>query len=499
MFPRPVGMVVAMRAPRLTRAAALVVLAGLGLLLAAPATTQAAATPARDTVLEVDASARLGPLNRRLIGLGWHPDGPTLTTVGELRPRLVRIDAGLEDLSPARGVLHIQPLLDRVAAVRAVGGEPLVILSYMPAWLGAPNAHGRDPTRVPPADADAWEQLIHDVVRAVATAPAPAHRFEAWNEPDIPIFWQDTPKAWADTVSLSARAVARVEAETDLHLAFGGPASAFPDPVYLGVFLQTLRDRSLPLDFVSWHYYANVPFLGPDGNEFPATEPIHPVIGRPNPLASPASYGPQVSAMRDWTDAYLAGSGSPRPELVLDEWNLSSGGFDRRHDTHEGAAFDAGALIEMQHAGLDESAFFQAGDSPPPAGSSTDGYGGHGLVTTSGHRKPAWWTFWLWQRQADERVRVVGADGADGLWAIATRGPGRVTILVASFSASRPTARTLDVELSGLPWKHPAATLRRIDAAHPDAATPAALTVEGSRLGLELPAQAVALIEIGAA
>ncbi|MHB8671617.1 MAG: hypothetical protein ACYDAD_13845, partial [Acidimicrobiales bacterium] len=31
--------------------------------------------------LSVDASDKLGPLNRRLVGLGWHSDGPPLATV----------------------------------------------------------------------------------------------------------------------------------------------------------------------------------------------------------------------------------------------------------------------------------------------------------------------------------------------------------------------------------------------------------------------------------
>lgn len=469
--------------------------AGLAL-LAAHAGTAPAAQATDAAVITVDAATLLGPVNHALVGVGWHPGGPPLTTVEALQPRLVRIDAALQDISAAPTELHLKPLLEQVAEVRAVGAEPLVILSYMPAWLGAPNAHGRDPTKVPPADLDVWEQLVHDVVRALATAPAPARRFEAWNEPDIPIFWQDTPEAWAEMVTRSARAVARVEAETGLDLAFGGPATAVPDPVYLAAFLAPLRDRSLPLDFVSWHYYANTPFLGPDGNEFPATGPIAPVIGQRNPLASPKAYGTQVPLMRAWTGAALAGSGRPPPTLVLDEWNLSAGGFDRRHDSHEDAAFVAGTLIEMQQAELDASAFFQATDAPPPADVQVDTYGGHGLVTRQGARKPAWWAFWLWQQQAAERVRATGAERADGLWVIAAREPGRVTVLVASFSAAHPTARTLDLVFTGLGSSPLRATVRRIDDRHPDAdiAEPAAL--DGFRLRVELPAQAVALVEL---
>jgi hypothetical protein len=467
--------------------ATLAVVVALGLVAPAPA-AEAALVP-----VTVEAGTPVGSTNRSLLGLGWHPGGPPLSTVADLGPPLVRIDATLQDVSPAPGVLDLAPLLEHVREVRSVGAEPLVILSYVPAWLGAPNAFGRDPTRVPPADPDAWERLVHDVVRALATAPAPARRFEAWNEPDVPIFWQDTPAAWSAMVARTARAVARVEAETGLDLAFGGPATAAPDPVYLAAFLEAVRDPGLPLDFVSWHYYANTPFLGPDGNEFPATAPVHPVVGRPNPLAGPAVYGPQVPQMRQWTAALLAGSGRAQPAMVIDEWNLSAGGFDRRHDTHEGASFVAGALVEMQRAGLDAAAFFQATDAPPPGGSRT--YGGHGTVTRDGVRKPVWWALWLWRQQAAEQVAVDGGD--DGLWVAAARDPDRLTVLAASFSASRPIARTLALSVRGLEWTPRAATVRRIDATHPDASVtePASPGPDGT-WQLSLPAQSVVLLQL---
>jgi hypothetical protein len=446
--------------------------------------------PARaqsSSALTVDAATELGPINRNLGGLGVHAGGAPLSTVAALHPSQMRVDASLQDVSPAPGVLHLDGLLARLAEVRSVGAEPLVILSYMPTWLGAPNAFGRDPTRVAPTDLDAWESLVHDVVSALATAPAPALRFEAWNEPDIPLFWQDTPMAFADTTVRSARAVARVEQETGLDLVFGGPALAVPDPVYLTPFLVAFRDPALPLDFVSWHYYGNLPFLGPDGTEFGETGPVQPVIGRPNPLTSPSAFGLQVDLMRAATAAALAGSGRAAPSMLLDEWNLSSGGFDLRHDTHVGAAFDAGVLTELQDAGLDGSVFFRANDTRTTGGD-------HGLVRTDGAPKAAWWTFWLWHELAARQVRVTGT--SEGLWAVASEDADRLTLFVASFSASRPSARVLDVDVQGLGWTPASATVRRVDADHPAASVAEPLALQGSRVRLALPEQAVALIEL---
>ena len=461
----------------------LVAAVGVAMLGLAPAAPAGAQTT---TPLVVDATAPVGLVRRELGGLGWHFGG-TLRSVAQLHPKLVRVDASLEQVSPAPGVLHLDALRARVAEVRAIGAEPLVILAYMPAWLGAPRAGGRDPTKVAPADYDAWQQVVHDVVLALATAPAPARRFEAWNEPDVPIFWQDLPQAFNDTVVRSAMAIAAVERETGFDLAFGGPATAVADPVYLASFLSAFRDPSLPLDFVSWHYYGNLPFFGPDGTEFGETNAVQPVVGRPNPLTSPSAFGPQVGLVRQMATAALAGSGRPAPSLLLDEWNLSSGGFDRRHDTNVGAAFDAGVLAELQDAGLDASIFFRADDTRTAGGD-------HGLVRTEGRLKPAWWTFWLWQQLAQQQLTVDGT--SEGLWAVASADADRVTLMVSSFSASQPTARTLEVDVKGLDWSPVSATVRRLDADHSDASAPAPLAGAGTHVTVELPAQAVAFVEL---
>ncbi len=452
--------------------------------LAATVTSGARADVA--TVLTVDTTDEIGTVNRELVGFGWHEGGAPLAAVAPLEPHLVRIDASLERVSTGPGApLELSALLARVAEVRAVGGEPLVILSYLPAWLGEAGAHGRDPTRVRPSDLDAWQAVVHDVVLALATAPAPALRFEAWNEPDVPLFWQDTPAAWVDTVARSAQAVAQVESETGLDLAFGGPAVAFPDPAYIVPFLHRFRDPALPLDFVSWHYYGNHPFFGPDGAEFAATEAVHPVLGRRNPVASPSVYGPQVPFVRDLAGATLAGSGRAVPELVLDEWNLSAAGFDRRHDTAAGAAFAAGVLAELQDAGLDVAAFFRANDTRGVVGE-------HGAVRIDGTPKPVWWAFSLWQHLPSRQLAVGGATTTgDELWAIAARDAGSVVVLVAAFEGD-PRRVRIDLGAERLAG----ATVRRIDDAHaaPVDAVPVALV--GSTVELDLPGTGVALVEV---
>lgn len=455
------------------------------------AAARSAPTPAGPTAITVHLDQPLGSINRGLGGLDWHADGARLDTVAPLHPAFVRIDASLERVSPEPGVLNLGDLLQRVAAVRAVGGEPLVILSYTPAWLGQPHALG-DRTKTPPTNLATWQQLVHDVVRALATAPAPAYWFEAWNEPDVPTFWAGTPTDWVAMAAASGHAVRQVQTETGRRLYFGGPATAIPDPAYLLTFLARFRDGSLPLDFISWHYYGNYPCFGPDGPEPSPVSGLTNLFGCRNPFASPLAFGPQVALMRTLTAAGLAGSGRTAPRLILDEWNLSAGGYDVRHDTAFGASFDAATLIELQEAGLDDAAFFMATDT-------TDHPGGWGLVRLDGTRKPAWWTFALWHQLPPNRVTVDGANPLGGLWAIASRDPstGRTGIEIVSFAATGGTPRRASVLLDGGPsTSTQAATVQRIDADHPTAATKTPLALDHGRIVVDIPPQSVTYLEV---
>lgn len=447
-------------------------------------------------VVTVHADHVVRAVNRRLVGFNWHTGGAPLQTVAPLRPAIIRIDASLERVSPAPGRLDLGDLLERVAQIRSIGAEPLVILSYTPPWLAQPNASFGDPTKTPPRDLAAWQQVVHDVVFALATAPTPARWFEAWNEPDLPTFWTGLPTQWLDTAAASARAVSQVQAETGISLRFGGPASVVPDPVLLAGLALRLRAQQTPLGFVSWHYYGNLPCLGPDGPESGLSGGgLQQLLGCRNPLTLPAAYGAQIDAMRAATRLSLLGSGWPDPPLLIDEWNLSSGGLDRRHDTEAGAAFDAATLMQMQAHGLNAATFYAATDTDPRPGN-------FGLVRVDGSRKPAWWSFWLWQKLEPQEVLVDGNDPTGALTSnpavIASRSADghTVTALVAAFDPSCNGARSLTVRLAGLPPGTHTATLRRIDPSHPSASHAAPIAVSGDAVHLTTTGCSVTYLEV---
>jgi hypothetical protein len=468
----------------------------LGFGVALALTAAAAADAAQSVTLTVHADRSGGTIDRGLVGFDFHSGGPPLSSVAPLKPRFVRIDASLEQASPARGVLNLGPLLARVAEVRRAGAEPLVILDYTPAWLGSPATPANDPTRSEPSDLAVWRDLVSRVVRTLATAPAPARWFEAWNEPDLPTYWAGTQAAWLDTAAASAHAVADVARQTGLDLRFGGPASFFPDSAQISAFVSRMRSEGLPPAFVSWHYYANYPCLGPDAPENPSdpsSVALQKALGCVNPSASPATYATGIVAVRAAVAAGSGGAPSPAPALILDEWNLSAGGLDARMTSNVGAAFDAGTLITFQAAGLDASAFYQATDTDARAG-------GWGTVALNGSRRPAWFAFRLWQDLAPREVALDGSDPTGGLWAVASRDAtaGRLTVLLASFSVAAPADRSIRLDVESLPGLGPStqATVERIDSAHPGGAAPERVPVSAGRVLLNLPAQAVALVTL---
>jgi len=448
-----------------------------------------------DEAVVVDLDAPAGAANQELTGLVWN-SGPSLDAIEGLRPSMIRVDGRLQDRSTGPAQLDVQPLLDKLTEIHSVGAEPLVILSYMPRWLGQPSADARNPganpTRMGPYDMDAWEQVVHDVVLAVATAPEPARMFEAWNEPDLPTFWLDDDATFVEMATRTHRAVAAVEQETGLDLKVGGPSLAFA-PNHSGArvagYVERIKAEGLPFDFWSWHRYANFPFLGPDGNEGHLPDALYAILGRINPDATPLSYSQEIREARAHVDEVFAGTGLD-PELYIDEWNVSGGGLDLRHDSAVGAAFDAAILIEMERAGLDRAAFYRA------TGSS--GAGDWAIVHEDGTPKPAWWLFRAWDTMGGDLLAVTD-DPAAGLFARATRSPeGCVQVLVANFVAAGGAAHTVDIDLEGaLPASRCEASVASLDAASTtfELARPVPLAAGGS-VALDVPAQSVQLLRV---
>lgn len=254
--------------------------------------------------------------------------------------------------------------------------------------------------------------------------------------------------------------------------------------------------EGLPLDFISWHDYANSPFLGPDGAEGNLDPALYEALKGRNPDMTPSGVSEEIAAVRARTEPLLAGTGLS-PTFMLNEWNVSAGGYDLRHDSAEGAALVAGTLVEMERAGLEEAGFYRAitGDENRP--------GDWGMVTPAGTPKPAWWVFRAWRAAEGTRLQTSGDDAASGLWARASRADDErcVSVLLSNFVATGSPIRTVTVTLDGrLPaCRGPrVATVDTLDSHSTTLADPATVRLDRQRHAtVTMEPQSVALLRVG--
>lgn len=430
----------------------------------------------------------LGPVNGDLVGFNWRAGGQVVAPLG---PRLVRIwSVDFSRITPAPGVFDWSGPDAEVATIRAMGAIPLIVLVDRPPYADVPGSPGyEDAVRA------AVQRYGVDLVDTAA-GQTPAW-FESGNEPEFPPtshgqFLTDLPL----DAAAQARAVRAVEAATGVTQRWGGPGSLMPDPVAVELLAAGAALGGRAPDYLSWHAYTNQPLLGPDGVE--GTDALsvlgQALLGGTNPVATPLVIGLGAEVMRLTAALHTAPDGD-HPEIVLTEWHLSSGGMDRRHDTHVGAAHTLAGLVELQTHGVDAAAFFAAADRhcPQPPGPDPR-CGDHGVATADGQTKPTYWAFDWWRRLASGNARalpVAGSSPLTGLWAFASRSDdGTVRILLSSFSALLPADRT--VKLAGVTHR-PGATIRRI--ADAGGAAPAAQPLPAN-LTVSLPADTAALIEI---
>jgi len=464
-----------------------VALCAVALAACSTSTTPASTTAAPRAVPDVPAGPTVGITGHvvgaaqpDLAGLDWNTGN--LSAVAPLRPPLVRIDAELGSISPRPGVVDTGPLLRKVATVRADGGEPLVIIDYLPAWLGRPtvaaSCTGCNPTLVAPQDWAAYDHLVETVVRRLATAPRPARMFEVWNEPDL-TFWNDTAPRFLELAVHTHRDVATVASETGLALQVGGPAAAMftADPTFIRNYVAAIEQAGLPIDFVSFHWYANYPCLGPDHPETAAERGLWEKLKCSNPDLTPASYGTLVAKVRAAVRSAVP-AGRPVPTLFLDEWNMSAGGYDVRQDSNVGASFALASLIEMEDAGLTRAYYYRAVKGLPTTP------GDWGIATQSGVHLPAWSILSTWARMRGERLALSGTPPA-GVWIRAVRSGGSTSVLFADFSVRETAAQPVTLQFD--PACTQAATVRTLDAAHPSWTAPADSPAGGGDRHVETP------------
>jgi xylan 1,4-beta-xylosidase len=169
-----------------------------------------------------------------------------------------------------------------------------------------------------------WADGFHDNI----------HYWEFWNEPDLPVFWTETPEKFYALYEKIARALK--SADPAIKVGADAQALGFNTGPYREGLIEYCSRNHVPLDFYSWHHYTMT-----------SADPYDMVrIG---------------ADIRKLLDA----KGFLRAESVLSEWNLTPDFSEReraRLQGMENAAFIGTALIYLQDSAVNQ-AYFYRGDA----------------------------------------------------------------------------------------------------------------------------------------
>lgn len=291
---------------------------------------------------------------------------------------------------------------DYVASIIATGAQ----IVYR---LGESIEHTRRKYFVhPPVDPKKWAQVCLGIIRHYNEGWANGHSYgiahwEIWNEadnPDAGVMWSGTDEEYFALYAETARAIR--DAFPDLRV--GGPACTMINAPHTREFLRRCRDERLPLDFFSWHTYAD-----------------------------------QVSAIVDnaaVVDGWLAEYGLGDVEIHLNEWNhiatvdpaetdpvaVRRFLFDRVKGP-EGAAFAAGTLCALQDTSVSVANYYDG----QPRGWYC------GLFDDFGGPLPTYGVFREFGRLAGlPRVATTLDADSSGVYALAARRGDDIEVLIAN-------------------------------------------------------------------
>ncbi len=420
------------------------------------------------------------PFPRELLGAAQHPISPgVIAQVTPARVPHMRVDAYFDRAVPAEGVYDWSEMDARVGAMRASGAEPLLVLAYVPPWLSAcadqPAIDRLPPIGhvewrfCPPSDLAKWRAVVRDGAAYAATRWG-VREFEGWNEPDNPGFWRGTLADYLALYEATAAGVADASRLTGEDLRLGGPATLFANPAWIPPFLAFAAARSLPVDFVSYHWYADYPFLGP-------IDPLPGTVVTDNPAMLTRHFRDHAAIVRSWADA--AGFGDA--DVWLDEWNLNAGDAPRMRGPF-GAPFVAAAFREMtRDGGPDKASFFNVEHDV------------WGLFGTDGRPRPSWLAFRALLSLGDVLLPVDReASSAPGVDAVAARDErGAIKALVYNVHGQVGADARVRLAFDGL--AHARFALRDLDG------TVLASGVAHCAIDFDLPDRGVRVVELSAA
>ncbi|UYH50758.1 glycoside hydrolase family 39 [Candidatus Kirkpatrickella diaphorinae] len=203
--------------------------------------------------------------------------------------------------------------------------------------IGRSNGGGADA----PADLDIYAELVGEAVKrysadlSLSGIPRKIEYWEIWNEPDLLIFWKGGSTAFYEMYAKIARKIKSIDPNAKV----GGPGVADGENgtgAYTKGLVAYCQKNNVPLDFLSWHYYAHM-----------TTDPL--------------KFATCAKVQRNLLDKY----GFKYAESICSEWNITpfaSVANATKVQTPQNAAFIAASFITMNRCSVDK-AYYYRGDA----------------------------------------------------------------------------------------------------------------------------------------
>ena len=227
--------------------------------------------------------------------------------------------------------------------------------------------------------------------------------WEIWNEPDLSGFWNGTAPLYYELY----HNVADHLKNHNQSLKIGGPCtSSLSNENFTSQFLNYVKEHQVPLDFYSWHRYAD----------------------SPHQLYTDARF------VRELLDSY----GFTETENINTEWNINLLYPQRDNDNAKNAAFTAGSLSVFQDASMDY-AFRYRGTQDDNALMKLIGFD-IALFTIDGLFKTPTLSYLAYQtlfKDTPVRVQLPEMDGADGITLLAgvSEDKNNISLLFSNYGA----------------------------------------------------------------
>jgi Glycosyl hydrolases family 39 len=346
----------------------------------------------------VDASSPGAAVNQGLVGVNHIADGSQadLAAMGVTWARTdvsFELNAGTPEAAYncTTGVWNPSYLDGNVALNQQAGAQTQLIVDYFPPCLQDQSVA---------ANRKKWEQLVLTMAEHEISAEG-VTVFEVWNEPSFRMPLNGS-NGYLELYKDTATALEKAAAVEHVQIEVGGPGNddlGQIDNSWIVALASYVVKHKLPLDFVSWHMYANDPDEGPQqGLPFGVCDTGTPVGGQPcwyNPSLDVSLYARSAESVR----SALAQFPTLHPLLWVDEWGIDSGN-DARLNGPYGAAFIAASLASAEQGGIDRMSYYDAADSPAPT------YNNFGLLTSTFMPKPAYYAFDMWHQLAGSLLPV---------------------------------------------------------------------------------------------